>query len=88
MRETEGIVGDKVDRIKVDHATQQTEHEEVNHPELQDGAEEGETSVTEVPYHRMDSKENGYQGEGEDNLGFGKITHRKGEPVRGDRTIS
>jgi hypothetical protein len=30
----------------------------------------------------VDRKQDCYQGEGEDNLGFGKITHRKGGPVR------
>ena len=87
MGKSEGVVRDEVDRVEVDHTTQKAEHEKVDHAELQDGSEEGETCVANIAHRRMDREKDCYQSEGEEDLGFGEITHGKGEPVRGPKVI-
>ena len=80
MRQSEGVFGNGVDGVKIYPATEEPEHGVVDQAELQDRSKKQEPRAPKVTHHGVDGKEHPYEREGENDLGFGEITHWLGEP--------
>ncbi|HBM79115.1 MAG TPA: hypothetical protein DD438_13485 [Verrucomicrobiales bacterium] len=75
MSKPEWIVCYEINRIEIDHTAQETEHHEINKPELHDHSEKGNPLVTEIPHYRVKSEKNRNERERKEDFGFGEVVH-------------
>ena len=56
MGNPQRIIRYEINRIKVDHAAQKTEHHEINIPELHGDSEKGNPRMTEISNYGVNGK--------------------------------
>ena len=76
----QGIIRDEIYSVEIDYAAQQTEHHEINKPELHDQAEKGNSCLTEISNYRVNGKKHCHKGERKKDFRFSEVVHGGGTP--------
>ena len=78
MSQSQWVISDEIDRVKIDHAAQKSEHHEINEAELHDDSEKGKTLIAKIPHHRMHGKKDSDKGKREQDFCLGELVHWSG----------
>ena len=74
----QGIISYEIYSVEIDYAAQQTEHHEINKPELHNQPEKGNSCLTEISNYRVNGKKHCHKGERKKYFRFSEVVHGRG----------